>query len=95
MNTAMRFALRISGGFGEDGLIFGQDNQKSIDLGLVEQLAQVERSLLIEALQRCEGRSGEAAESLKLARKTFYDKLNRHGIKPEAFRGLLCGFSHS
>ncbi|MFQ3183848.1 MAG: two-component system C4-dicarboxylate transport response regulator DctD, partial [Octadecabacter sp.] len=87
MNTAMRFALRISGGFGEDGLIFGQDNQQSIDLGLVEQLAQVERSLLIEALQRCEGRSGEAAESLKLARKTFYDKLTRHGIKPEAFRG--------
>jgi two-component system C4-dicarboxylate transport response regulator DctD len=50
-------------------------------------LAQVERSLLIEALQRCQGRSGEAADALKLARKTFYDKLTRHGIKPEDFRG--------
>ena len=87
MNTAMRFALRISGCHGEDGFIFGQDSLQSIGLGLVEQLAQVERSLLIEALQRCEGRSGKAAKSLKLARKTFYDKLSRHGIKPEAFRG--------
>jgi two-component system C4-dicarboxylate transport response regulator DctD len=87
MNTAMRFALRISGGIGEDALMFGQDNAHGGGLGLAEQLAQVERSLLIEALQRSQGRSGEAADALKLARKTFYDKLTRHGIKPEDFRG--------
>jgi two-component system C4-dicarboxylate transport response regulator DctD len=87
MNTAMRFALRISGGIGEDGLMAGQDSGQGGGLGLAEQLAQVERSLLIEALQRSQGRSGEAADALKLARKTFYDKLTRHGIKPEDFRG--------
>lgn len=81
MNTAMRFALRISGGTDEDTLVLGQGSS-----GLAEQLAQVERSLLIEALQRSEGRSGEAADALKLARKTFYDKLTRHRIKPEDFR---------
>jgi two-component system C4-dicarboxylate transport response regulator DctD len=68
-------------------LMAGQDSGQGGGLGLAEQLAQVERSLLIEALQRCQGRSGEAADALKLARKTFYDKLTRHGIKPEDFRG--------
>ncbi len=78
MNTAMRFAM----GMGEETLTAKPDE----GLGLVEQLAQVERSLLIEALQRAQGRSGEAAETLKLPRKTFYDKLARHGLKPESYR---------
>lgn len=78
MNAAMRFAM----GMGEDALRTASGQ----GLGLSEQLAQVERSLLIEALQRARGRSGEAAEALKLPRKTFYDKLARHGIKPERYR---------
>lgn len=78
MNTAMRFAM----GMGEETLTAKPDE----GLGLAEQLAQVERSLLIEALQRAKGRSGEAAEALKLPRKTFYDKLTRHGLKPESYR---------
>lgn len=82
MNAAMRFALRISDGMTEDAAADAQGK----GLGLAEQLAQVERSLLIEALQRADGRSGEAAEALKLPRKTFYDKLARHGIKPERYR---------
>ena len=78
MNAAMRFAM----GMGEETFAAKSDE----GLGLVEQLAQVERSLLIEALQRAQGRSGEAAEALKLPRKTFYDKLSRHGLKPESYR---------
>lgn len=78
MNTAMRFAM----GMGEETLTAKPDE----GLGLAEQLAQVERSLLIEALQRAQGRSGEAAGALKLPRKTFYDKLARHGLKPERYR---------
>ena len=78
MNTAMRFAM----GMGEETLTAKPDE----GLGLVEQLAQVERSLLIEALQRSQGRSGEAATALKLPRKTFYDKLARHGLKAEDYR---------
>ncbi len=78
MNTAMRFAM----GMGEETLTAKPDE----GLGLAEQLAQVERSLLIEALQRAQGRSGEAADALKLPRKTFYDKLARHSLKPESYR---------
>ena len=82
MNAAMRFAMGVSAGLGEDALTDAPDQR----LGLAEQLAQVERSLLIEALQRAGGRSGEAAQALKLPRKTFYDKLSRHGLKPEDYR---------
>ncbi len=74
MNAAMRFAM----GLGE--------TEPEADLGLAEQLAQVERSLLVEALRRAGGNATEAARALKLPRKTFYDKLARHGLKAEAYR---------
>ncbi|MCB1311262.1 MAG: sigma-54-dependent Fis family transcriptional regulator [Sedimentitalea sp.] len=75
MSAAMRFALGIT----EEAL-------PAEGLGLAEQLAQVERSLLEAALRRAQGRASEAAAALKLPRKTFYDKLARHGIRPESFR---------
>ncbi|MCA0044592.1 sigma-54-dependent transcriptional regulator [Celeribacter litoreus] len=74
MNAAMRFAM---------GLTEGESQE---ELGLAEQLAQVERSLLIAALQRHSGNATEAAKGLKLPRKTFYDKLTRHGVKAELYR---------
>ncbi|MGR3592869.1 MAG: sigma-54-dependent transcriptional regulator [Limimaricola soesokkakensis] len=54
--------------------------------GLAEQLARVERSLLIEALRRHGGHATRTAEALKLPRKTFYDKLGRHGLRAEDYR---------
>lgn len=56
------------------------------ELGLTEHLAQVEKTLLIRALQRHNGQASAAAKDLKLPRKTFYDKLARHGLKPEEYR---------
>ncbi len=75
MNAAMRFAM---------GLTEGEAQEE--ELGLSEQLAQVERSLLIAALQRHRGCVTEAARGLKLPRKTFYDKLTRHGLRAEVYR---------
>ena len=49
-------------------------------------LAQVERSLLADALKRTGGQASAAAEMLKLPRKTFYDKLAKYGLKSEEFR---------
>ncbi|MGX9846694.1 sigma-54-dependent transcriptional regulator [Limimaricola litoreus] len=54
--------------------------------GLAEQLARVERSLLIEALRRHGGHATRTAEALKLPRKTFYDKLARHELRAEEYR---------
>jgi two-component system C4-dicarboxylate transport response regulator DctD len=75
MSAAMRFALDMT----ED--VAPQDG-----LGLAEQLAQVERSLLEAALRRSGGQASAAARALKLPRKTFYDKLARYRISPESFR---------
>ncbi|MEO0936932.1 MAG: sigma-54 dependent transcriptional regulator [Pseudomonadota bacterium] len=74
MSAAMRYALRV-------------EDAPDAELGLAEQLAQVERALLSAALQRAGGQASVAAKALKLPRKTFYDKLARHGIRAEAFRG--------
>ena len=42
--------------------------------------------LLEGALARAGGQASEAARALKLPRKTFYDKLAKHGVKPDSFR---------
>ena len=73
MNAAMRFAL---------GLAPDEDQ----DLGLAEKMAQIEASLLIDALSRNQGNATVSAQQLKLPRKTFYDKLAKYGIRPEDFR---------
>ncbi|WP_436399298.1 sigma-54-dependent transcriptional regulator [Roseobacter sp. S98] len=75
MSEAMRFAL---------GLAAEEKNDTS--LGLAEQMAQVEQSLLEQALRRTGGQASRAAEALKLPRKTFYDKLARYGIRAEDYR---------
>ena len=75
MGAAMRFVLGMP-----------EAASEAAELGLAEQMARVERSLLVAALSRQKGRASEAAKALKLPRKTFYDKLARHGIRPEAYR---------
>lgn len=75
MSAAMRFVLGMP-----------EEVSGAAHLGLAEQMARVERSLLIAALGRQNGRASEAAKALKLPRKTFYDKLAKYGIRPEDFR---------
>lgn len=65
----------------------GAPPEEEESLGLVDRMARVERTLLAEALARVGGNATEAAAALKLPRKTFYDKLARHGLRPEDFRG--------
>ncbi len=77
MSEAMRFVLGMASSDAEDG---------SKDLGLTDQMAQVERSLLAASLRRHDGHASAAAEALKLPRKTFYDKLARYGLRPDDFR---------
>jgi two-component system, NtrC family, C4-dicarboxylate transport response regulator DctD len=55
-------------------------------LGLSDKVAQFEASLLRDALRRHKGEAQPALEELKLPRKTFYDKLQRHGLVPRDFR---------
>ncbi len=75
MSEAMRFVMGLQ-----------EDAALDASLGLAEQMAQVEQSLLKAALRRTRGQASAAAVALKLPRKTFYDKLARYGIKAEDFR---------
>ncbi len=54
--------------------------------GLSEQVAAFEKTLLIKALKETGGVASRAAEKLQLPRKTFYDKLARHGIEPKSLK---------
>lgn len=74
MSVAMRFALGLS----------DPDTQEGV--GLASQMAQVERSLLVAALQRHDGRATQVALELQLPRKTLYDKLSKHSLRAEDFR---------
>lgn len=76
MSEAMRFVLGMR----------GPDTGEGAEMGLAEQMAQVERSLLSAALRRYDGHASAAAQALKLPRKTFYDKLARYGLRPDDFR---------
>ena len=73
MNAAMRFAM-------------GLGDEEPEALGLAERMARIERSFVEAALRRSDGNATEAARSLKLPRKTFYDKLAKHGIRAEDYR---------
>ncbi|WP_415403205.1 sigma-54-dependent transcriptional regulator [Tateyamaria sp. SN3-11] len=75
MSAAMRFVLGMP-----------EEVAEAADLGLVEQMARVERSLLVAALGRHNGHASAAAETLRLPRKTFYDKLKRYGIRADDYR---------
>ena len=57
--------------------------------GLTDQVAAFERALLIGALESHAGVAVRAAQSLKLPRKTFYDKLARHGIDPKDIKSKV------
>lgn len=75
MNAALRFAMGLTESHDDEGAP-----------GLAGQMARVERSILCEALARHGGNATEAASTLKLPRKTFYDKLTRHGIRADDYR---------
>ncbi len=74
MNAAMRFAMGL------------QEVEVEETLGLAAQMAQIEKSLIVDALKRCQGQATETAKLLQLPRKTFYDKLAKHGLRAEDFR---------
>lgn len=74
---AQRFALGLEC---HDGISGEQDT------GLVERVARFEARILHDTLQALEGDVSETLQQLKIPRKTFYDKLKRHGLKPADFR---------
>lgn len=57
--------------------------------GLAERLEQYEAELIRAALEQTAGDIPAVMENLRLPRKTLYDKLRRHGLKPADYRARM------
>jgi two-component system C4-dicarboxylate transport response regulator DctD len=62
---------------------------------LAERVDAFEARLLREALGAARGDVRTALEALRIPRKTFYDKLKRHGIEPQDYRSEARGAAPS
>jgi DNA-binding NtrC family response regulator len=58
---------------------------------LAQQMDMIEKALLEQALRQHEGRPKPVYTALDIAKKTFYDKVHRHGIDLSQFRGGADG----
>lgn len=79
-NVAERFAL----GFGMDLHDPAEQNYKHKKT-LVEKLDAFEKNLIVQELARTNGSVKSTYLTLGLPRKTFYDKMNKHGLKRKDF----------
>ncbi len=69
------------------GIGDGLEPTGAATVSLAARLENYERLLIREALRNAKGNVAEAAERLHLPKKTLYDKLARHLLDPETFRG--------
>ena len=81
-NAAERFVLGLGLGVGVD-----EDGIEPAPLTLGQQIDQVEKVLIEQTLREQRGRPVQTSEALGIAKKTLYDKIARHGIVIEEFRG--------
>lgn len=56
------------------------------DLSLADQMDAYEKLVLSETLKRYNGQASATAAALGLPRKTFYDRLTRHALRPKDFK---------
>jgi len=79
-NAADRFVLALDETGIPSALVEGEPQT------LARQMDLVEKTLIEQALRRCQGKVPAAMELLGVAKKTLYDKLHRHNIDLERFR---------
>ena len=79
-NAADRFVLALDEPALPSSLLEGEPQT------LARQMDLVEKTLIEQALRRCQGKVPAAMELLGVAKKTLYDKLHRHNIDLERFR---------
>ena len=74
---AQRFALGLESRHGAT---------REAESGLAERVACFESRILQDTLEALGGDIAQTLRHLKIPRKTLYDKLKRHGLKPASFR---------
>ena len=75
-NHADRIAMGMGTDLGESGPI-----------SLSEQMDTIEKQIIVECLKLNKGQVTQTCEELQIPRKTLYDRMKRHAILPEEFRG--------
>ena len=78
------FAERVLAGLDETSA--RRQAADGADSSLAAQMARYESEILGEALEAHGGDVDKVAETLSLPRKTLYDKLKRHNLRPSNFR---------
>jgi two-component system C4-dicarboxylate transport response regulator DctD len=78
-NAAERFVLGLAGGDVVSAAPVAA-------LTLPQQLDQIEKALIEQALRQHRGRPVPVCEALGIGRKTLYDKITRHGIVLDDYR---------
>jgi two-component system C4-dicarboxylate transport response regulator DctD len=78
------YAERVALGLLNEAEAAGEGEEEA--LGLAARVERYEAALVREALADCGGDARTAIAALKLPRKTFYDKLHRHGIRIDDYR---------
>ncbi|UZF90394.1 sigma-54-dependent transcriptional regulator [Bosea sp. NBC_00550] len=86
----VHFAERVALGL-PDNLLPVRKQDETEALSLPERLNAFEATLIREALQENQGDVRAALEKLRIPRKTFYDKLARHGIDRIAYEPGTVG----
>jgi two-component system C4-dicarboxylate transport response regulator DctD len=67
---------------------FGESNNvSSKETSLAQQVAEFEKSIIEQALNQCDGSIKATMEHLQLARKTLYDKMQKHGLDKNNYKG--------
>ncbi len=80
------FAANVALGL-DANITAGEPEQpRAVEGSLKQAVARFESATLCSALERSHGDIAKTIAALDLPRKTFYDKLARHGIDPAAFR---------
>jgi DNA-binding NtrC family response regulator len=78
-NTAERFVLGLAG----DDMVSAAP---AAALTLPQQIEQIEKALIEQALRQHRGRPVPVCEALGIGRETLYDKIARHGIVLDDYR---------
>jgi two-component system C4-dicarboxylate transport response regulator DctD len=85
----VHFADRVALGLEpalETSIVPTQKQDAAASLSLAEKVRRYEATVIHEALQEHRGDVQHVIETLRIPRKTFYDKLKRHGINSANYR---------
>ena len=80
-NAAERFVL-----LGRLSQFDGQPELQNNDMGLADQMAEFEKSLIEQALNHHQGSIKQTMLQLQLARKTLYDKMQKYGLDKDNYK---------